>query len=107
MTGIPNYFQQDNFTARRSGAGAENFGVAYDPESLLTGSEVAAGLTYRDKRVWPDADTYKAAVAGKLDASLIPSIAPRVRIAATNERLNALLNASGLSPFSSGSAFAL
>lgn len=105
MTGIPNYFQQDNFAARRSGAGSENFGVAYDPESLLTGAEASVGLTYRDKRVWPDADTYNAAVAGRISADLIPSIAPRVRIVATPfNRLADLLNASGLSPFATGSA---
>ena len=105
MTGIPNYFQRDNFTARRSGAGSENFGVAYDPESLLTGAEASVGLTYRDKRVWPDAETYKAAVAGKISADLIPSIAPRVRVVTAGfNRLADLLNSSGLSPFATGSA---
>lgn len=108
MTGIPNYFQQDNFAARRSGAGESNYGVAYDPESLLTGAEAAAGLTYHDKRVWPGEETYRAAVSGKIAADLIPSIAPRVRIVTSvNHRLNDLLRSSGLTPAVTGSAFAL
>lgn len=104
MTGIPNYFAQDNFAERRSG-GSEAYGVHYDPESLLTGAEAAAGLTYKDKRIWPDSDTYRAAVAGRISPELIPSIAPRVRIVTAGlNRLTDLLNSSGLSPFATGSA---
>lgn len=43
-------FTQDNFTQRRaSQAGA---GVAYDPESLLTGEEIEQGLDYDAPRAW-------------------------------------------------------
>lgn len=104
MTGIPNYFQTDNFAERRSGS-ETSYGVKFDPEALITGGEALVGLTYADKRVWPDAATYEAAVAGKIPTDLIPSIAPRVRIVATPfNRLADLLNASGLSPFATGSA---
>lgn len=103
MTGIPNYFQTDNFLERRSGA-PEAYGVHYDPESLLTGGEIEVGLGYKDKRVWPDKATYDAAVAGKIPAHLIPSIAPRVKISTAPNQLDALLASSGLSPFATGSA---
>jgi hypothetical protein len=43
-------FDSDNFAQRR--ASQKGAGVAYDPESLITGEEVAAGLTYHDKRDW-------------------------------------------------------
>lgn len=100
MTGVPNYFQQDNFAARRSGAGDVNYGNAYDPESLLTGAEAAAGLTYRDKRVWPSEALYKEAVAGRIAPDLIPSVAPRVRIlsAAYPGGLADLLSSAGFTP---------
>ena len=57
-------------------------GVAYDPESLLTGAEELAGLTYRDKRVWPSEEAYKRAVEGRLTPEQIAAIAPRVKVAA-------------------------
>jgi hypothetical protein len=103
MTGIPNYFQTDNFLERRSGS-ETSYGVKFDPEGFITGAEAAAGLTYRDKRVWPDKATYDAAVAGKIPAHLIPSIAPRVKISTAPNQLDALLASSGLSPFATGSA---
>lgn len=107
MTGIPNYFQTDNFTTRRA-AEPTAYGVNYDPESLLTGAEAASGLTYADKRIWPSAEVYAEAVAGRISPELIPSIAPRVKVVdALANRLEALLNSSGLSPFASGSAVAL
>ena len=100
MTGIPNYFQTDNFAARRSGAGEVNYGNAYDPESLLTGAEEAAGLTYRDKRIWPSTEVYREAVAGRISPDLIiPSIAPRVRILnAAPGGLADLLASAGFTP---------
>lgn len=78
-TRVVERFDKDVFTARRSGAGASNYGNPYDPESLITGGEVAQGLTYADKRSWPNQAQYDAAVAGELSTDQIPSIAPRVR----------------------------
>ncbi len=98
MTGIPNYFQTDNFRERRNSG--ESAGVRYDPESLLTGAEEAAGLGYHDKRVWPDAETYRLATEGKLTSEQIAQIAPRVRVAPKAP-------ASNLSPFATGSAVGL
>lgn len=87
-----NYFEEDNFAARRSGAGENNYGNAYDPESLITGGEVAAGLTYEDKRVFPDEETYRRAVAGEIRPEDIPGVAPRVRkVPIRSERLERLL----------------
>lgn len=80
MTGIANYFQGDTFAERRNAT--PSAGVAYDPESLLTGSEEAAGLTYRDKRVWPDQETYRRALEGRLTPEQVAAVAPRVKIAA-------------------------
>ena len=81
MTSEPslNHFTQDNFAERRNNS--PSAGVAYDPESLLTGDEEAAGLTYRDKRVWQSEEAYREAVAGKYTPEQIAQIAPRVRIA--------------------------
>lgn len=70
-------FSGDNFLQRRaSQAGA---GVAYDPESHLTGEEIAQGLDYDCPRVWPSPQLKALAVAGELPLSDIPTIAPRVR----------------------------
>jgi hypothetical protein len=80
MTGIANYFQGDTFAERRNAT--PSAGVAYDPESLLTGAEIAAGLGYRDRRVWPDEETYKRAVEGRLTSEQVAAVAPRVRVAA-------------------------
>ena len=80
MTGIANYFQSDTFSERRNST--PSAGVAYDPESLLTGAEEAAGLTYHDRRVWPSQALYQLAVEGKLTPSEVAAIAPRVKVAA-------------------------
>ena len=84
-------FESDNFTERRTG-GAESFGNAYDPESLLTGAESAAGLTYDDHRVWPSERLYRDAVAGRISVDDIPSIAPRQKgLARTSVHVSAEL----------------
>lgn len=70
------YFDSDTFAKRRTNQSGG--GVAHDPESLLTGDEIARGLTYRDKRVWPSQQAYDDAVSGKTPVSEIPRIAPRV-----------------------------
>lgn len=67
-------FGQDNFTQRRTTGNN-----LYDPESLLTGAEVEAGLGYQDKRMWPSTQVFLEAVAGKFPPEMIPGIAPRVR----------------------------
>ena len=81
MTGVANYFAGDTFQERRNAT--PSAGVAYDPESLLTGAEEAAGLTYRDKRVWPSEEAYKRAIEGRFTPEQIASIAPRVKVAQT------------------------
>ena len=77
MTGIPNYFATDNFAERRNAT--ESAGVAYDPESLLTGGEEAAGLGYKDRRVWPSKEVFVRAVSGEYTPEQIAAIAPRVK----------------------------
>ena len=56
-----------------------NVGPSYDPESLITGSEIAAGMTYYDKRDWPDIQTWKLACQGKLTTAAILRVAPRIK----------------------------
>lgn len=71
------YFAEDNFVARRSGAGPSNFGNAYDPESLLTGGEIAAGKGYLNPREGKDDPLYLAAIAGKFPVAEISVLFPR------------------------------
>lgn len=75
---FPSRFDRDNISERRA-ASPEGFGVHYDPESLLTGAECAAGLDFvNSRRDWPNPETYLEAVAGRIPFSKIPVIAPRV-----------------------------
>lgn len=71
---IQTYFERDNFTSRRTTGNN-----MYDPESLLTGAEIEAGLGYGDLRQWPNQDTYDLAVHGLLPVDAIPTIAPRTK----------------------------
>jgi len=73
---LPTGFEADNFAVRRTG-GPNSYGVAYDPESLISGAEELAGLTYADKRLWPSREVYAAAVAGRLTPEDVLAIAPR------------------------------
>ena len=51
---------------------------SYDPESLLTGAEALAGMTYTNsERVWPNAKTRQMAARGKLSHDEIARLAPR------------------------------
>ena len=51
----------------------------YDPESLISGKEIAEGFTYSNSyRSWPDEVTFQAAVHGELSPETILEIAPRV-----------------------------
>ena len=74
---FPSHFEKDNFSERRGDIlGA---GVAYDPESLITGGELIAGFTYQNSsRNWKDEEHYLAAVKGWLTTEQILLSAPRV-----------------------------
>ncbi len=67
----------DQISERR--ANTESAGNPYAPESLITGAETIAGLTYHDHRHWPTLRDYKAAVAGRMTSSQIEVVAPRVK----------------------------
>lgn len=74
---FPSYFEQDLFSLRRSGTAFAS-GNPYDPESLLTGGEVAQGFDYANsRRNWPDETTYLTAVQGELSKDEILRMAPR------------------------------
>lgn len=76
---IKTYFDQDNFDTRRSNS--PSAGNGFDPESLITGAELAAGFTYTNsRRDYPGQATYDAIVAGDIPADAVPLIAPRVSI---------------------------
>lgn len=52
----------------------------YDPESLITGAEVAAGMTYENsRRDWASKQAYEAAANGEYTPELIAIIAPRTK----------------------------
>ena len=68
-------FAEDNFASRRTTG--HNL---YDPESLLTGAEIEAGLGYKDPRVWPSYVTYIKACNGEFTSEQIASIAPRQKM---------------------------
>lgn len=70
-------FKQDLFQERRNAS--ESAGNPYDPESLLTGAEIAAGLGYYDRRHWPSRELYRLAVSGRLTPDEVAKIAPRVK----------------------------
>ena len=72
---FPSRFDKDNFTSRRTTG--HNM---YDPESLISGEEIEAGLTYlNSKRYWADEKHYLSAVDGTLSPDEILATAPRVR----------------------------
>ena len=53
----------------------------YDPESLLTGAEEEAGMTYENsRRNWPDEATHAKAISGYLTTEEILRVAPRALI---------------------------
>lgn len=89
-------FDRDNFELRRSNSPA--CGVPYDPDSLLTGAEVEAGLTYMDKRHWASEVERNAAVAGAFLPQVIPELAPRVLSADHEELVEVLALLNVISP---------
>ena len=57
-------FSQDNYALRHSTG--HNM---HDPESLLTGKEIADGWTYENShRIYPDIETYNRAVSGEMSS---------------------------------------
>jgi len=70
---IPSFFDKDNFTSRRTTG--HNM---HDPESFITGAELAAGYTYENsRRDWRDYNHYVSAVIGDLTPEQIAEQAPR------------------------------
>lgn len=71
-------FSVDQFELRRAAQGAGN---PWDPESLLTGEEVAAGLDYDCPRDWSGVtlEVRKQAEAGFVPTEVVAKIAPRRR----------------------------
>lgn len=97
---FPDAFTSDTFSQRRNHGSVGN---AYNPESLITYGEIAAGMTYlNSRRDWPTRAAYDLAVQGLLSVEDIIRFAPRVLIdnppvpARSDweyERINALLDA--------------
>ena len=74
MTTVQSYFDSDNFDSRRT-TGHNMF----DPESFITGAELAQGFTYKNShRVFNSQATYDAVVSGVLPSFTLPHVAPRV-----------------------------
>lgn len=66
-------FDKDNFTSRRT-TGHNLF----DPDSLLTGAEEAAGLTYANSsRKFPDAETREKVIRGEVSQEEVAKLYPR------------------------------
>ena len=73
-TDFPSKFDHDNFVSRRT-TGHNMF----DPESLISGKEIAEGLTYRNStRSWRNQKHYLSAVQGDLTTEEILEFAPRI-----------------------------
>lgn len=54
-------------------------GVLYDPESYITGAEIAAGYTFWNScRVYRDQEHYNRAVSGAIPLEHIPAECPRI-----------------------------
>jgi hypothetical protein len=69
---IKSRFLKDNSVQRRS------VGNLHDPESLISGKEIAQGMTYRNSsRDWPSEDHYIMATEGDYTPDQILVLAPR------------------------------
>ncbi len=89
---FPSYFTDDLFSVRRGGGqqGVKDApantgklvffaGNPYDPNSLLTGAEMACGLDYGNSvRTWPSYEAYIDAVSGNWTTERVEREAPRV-----------------------------
>jgi hypothetical protein len=83
------YFEQDTFAARR--ASQLGAGVAFNPESLITGKELADGFTYTNsRRKYASQEQYNAIIAGEIPASEVPTVAPRVRVIPAKPRTSTI-----------------
>ena len=91
---FPSRFEKDLFSERRSGT-CFTCGNPWDPESLISGAELAVGMTYANsKRNWgyttPTRETaealYADAVSGLLTPDEVLEIAPRHLTENMNER---------------------
>jgi hypothetical protein len=71
---FPSRFTADNFTSRRTTG--HNM---YDPDSLITGEEIARGMTYTNStRSWRNEEHYIQAISGELSPEEIAESAPRM-----------------------------
>ena len=71
---FPNNFDVDNFASRRT-TGNNMF----DPDGLITGDEIARGLTYKNSsRVFASRIDYLDAVDGRYTVEQVVSLFPRV-----------------------------
>ena len=69
---FPSRFEKDNFVQRRT------VGNLYDPESLISGAEIARGMTYKNSsRNWANEFCYHGATEGILTVDEILNFAPR------------------------------
>lgn len=67
-------FEKDNFTSRRT-TGHNLF----DPDSLITGEEAEAGLTYTNSsRKFPDVETREKVIRGEISQADVVRLYPRV-----------------------------
>lgn len=71
---FPSLFEQDNYELRHTTG--HNM---LDPESLISGEELAKGLNYKNsKRWWASKESYLRAVSGEVSTDDILRDAPRV-----------------------------
>ena len=78
---FPSLFEKDNFVQRRT------IGNLFDPESLISGKEIARGMAYTNsKRLWANESAYIAAAEGTVSIEEILRYAPRVFVCARYAR---------------------
>lgn len=66
---------------------------AYDPESLLSGEEIASGCDYTNsRRRWSNLNEYEKACSGEITPEQILRIAPRMTCAAADSAQNQLVD---------------
>jgi hypothetical protein len=72
---FPSLFDADNYSARH--VTGHNM---LDPESLITGRELAEGMTYENShREWASEEQYWLACAGTVPTEKLVKLWPRVR----------------------------
>ena len=73
---FPSNFDHDNFASRRTTGNN-----MYDPESTITGAELAAGMTYSNsRRAFPGVEWYLDVVHSVAPMDLALEFFPRVRL---------------------------